>query len=647
MSRWNVANLAFYGTGGRRREIKFDLAAVNVITGASGTGKTAIIEAIDYCLGSTECGLPFFVRKHAEAVAVHWTNGDSDLIVGRRIPKAGRGTDQMFVKTGRNLSLAANTSTLEGPTNRETARAIIEKTFGIADVDDAAVAEKSSKGRATIRDVTPYLFLSGDVIISKVTLLHDLNRPEKARDIKATMPYFLGAVDQTSVLAGRRLKQLEAALARIERSAKAQQRSQGLLTERCMYLLTQAHGVGLVDEVPTSEESDESLLGRLKSLSANASTRREPSHDDQRGKLEGERRDLVTELQELRSTRQALRRTMNEASGYETAVSGQSHKLALVEHLKLDDGRCPVCEADNVPGRTMASQIRRSLAIVAEEVASVDVMRPRLQDHAGHVEGEIGRRTSRLRDIETQLSGLVRLEDEAAFVGSSLLERVRVVGRIDEFLDTTAKDFAPDLSEADSLLAEIDSLREKVDPQGRRDRLRDSENLIGTYATDMLGELPTVAPATDARILFTATPKLSIIEPTTRAALAMAEIGSDQNYLAMHLALSFSLQKLFQTLKAPVPGLIVIDQVSRPYYPEGEGGDEKGLAEMKSDDDRLAMQKIVKFLFEETARQAGLQVILIEHAYIDSDPQYVAAVKGRWTRSSGEKLIPSDWPERG
>ena len=77
MSRWNVFKIAFYGAGGRRRDIEFDLDTVNVITGASGTGKTAIIDAIDYCLGSKNCGLPFFVREHAEAVAVHWVMGDS------------------------------------------------------------------------------------------------------------------------------------------------------------------------------------------------------------------------------------------------------------------------------------------------------------------------------------------------------------------------------------------------------------------------------------------------------------------------------------------------------------------------------------------------------------------------------------------
>ncbi|MGG7539769.1 DUF3732 domain-containing protein [Rhizobium sp. Nf11,1] len=644
MNRWNVREIAFYGTGGRRRTLEFDVDKVNVITGASGTGKSAIIDAIDYCLGSKDCKLPFFVRNHAEAVAIHWAHGESDLIVGRKIPKAGSGTSQMFVKTGRNLELPKTSEGLQGPTNRDTARAMIEKTFGIQDTDDPAAAAKGEKGRATIRDVPPYLFLSGDVIISRATLLHDLNRPEKARDIKATIPYFLGAVDQPSVLAARTLRQLEAALAKIEREAKAQERSQSLLTQRSMALLTQAQGVGLVAELPSADASDEILLDQLAGVARSGVSSTDTRDSEARAALEEERRGLVSELQTLRGKRQMLKTTIREATGYETAVSGQSHKLRLIEHLKLDDGRCPVCDAENSAGQVMAEQIRNSLSIVANEVLAVDVMRPRLDSHSGHIENLIGSKYNRLREVEAQLSGLVRVEEESVKTGSLLQERARVVGRIDQFLETTAKDFQTASTDTTSLVSKIEELRDQVDPQARRERLRDAENMVSAFATEMLADLPTEVPATGSRVVFSSTLNLSLVEPSRRAVLAMAEIGSDQNYLSIHLALAFSLQKLFETISAPVPGLLVIDQISRPYYPKG--GDEKRLREMEKDDDQVAMQKIVRFLFDETARQTGLQVILIEHAYIEEDPEYVAAVKGRWTKASGVKLIPSDWPLR-
>nr|WP_248311337.1 DUF3732 domain-containing protein [Bosea sp. ASV33] len=208
----------------------------------------------------------------------------------------------------------------------------------------------------------------------------------------------------------------------------------------------------------------------------------------------------------------------------------------------------------------------------------------------------------------------------------------------------TAQDVEKQTENLDELERDIRLLKDLVDPEAKRDRIRYAETVIGDYATAMLTDLPTEVPVTGARLMFHATPKVTIVEKKHRAVLSLAEIGSDQNYLAIHLALSFSLQKHFQDIEAPVPGLLVIDQISRPYYPEG--GDEKSLADMAKDSDRLAMRKIIRFLFEEIARQQGLQIILLEHAYIEDDPEYVGAVRGRWTLKTGEKLIPTDWPSR-
>lgn len=527
MNRWNVREIAFYSTDGRHRTIEFDIGKVNVITGASGTGKSAIIDAIDYCLGSKSCKLPFFVRNHAETAAVHWTDGDSDLIVARKIPKAGSGTSQMYVQTGRNLKLPDSSEGLEGPTNRDTARALIEKTFGIHDTDDPAVATRTDKGRATIRDVPPYLFLSGDVIISRETLLHDLHRPEKARDIKATIAYFLGAVDQESILAARRLRQLEAALARTERETRAQERSQSLLTQRSMALLTQAQGVGLVSEIPSPNVSDVGLLDQLTEIADNGVTSEDSRGSEAREILEEERRELVSDLQTLRRKRQMLRQTIREAAGYETSVSGQSHKLRLVEHLKLDEGRCPVCNSNNNAGKVIAEQIRKSLSIVANEALVVDGIRPRLDEHSSHIENLIEVKYSRLREVEAQLSGLIQIEGEAAKSGSAPQERARVVGRIDQFLETTVKDFQTGSTDTVSLVSQIDNLRDRVDPQARRERLRDAENMVSAFATEMLADLPTEVPATGSRIVFSSTPNLSLIEPSRRTVLSMTEVGSN------------------------------------------------------------------------------------------------------------------------
>lgn len=92
MTRWNIASIFFLGTSGQRREVTLEPGTMNIITGASGTGKSTLIKAIDYCLGSSKCELPVHVRRRSLAVGLKWVAGQQEMIVGRLIPPDGQAT---------------------------------------------------------------------------------------------------------------------------------------------------------------------------------------------------------------------------------------------------------------------------------------------------------------------------------------------------------------------------------------------------------------------------------------------------------------------------------------------------------------------------------------------------------------------------
>ncbi|WP_295911295.1 AAA family ATPase [uncultured Alistipes sp.] len=50
-----IKNIILYKDAERKRILPFDLGKVNIITGESKSGKTALINIVDYCLGSKEC----------------------------------------------------------------------------------------------------------------------------------------------------------------------------------------------------------------------------------------------------------------------------------------------------------------------------------------------------------------------------------------------------------------------------------------------------------------------------------------------------------------------------------------------------------------------------------------------------------------
>ena len=50
-----LAKLILYNQDGEVRELLFRTGALNILTGASKTGKSAIIDIVDYCTGRGEC----------------------------------------------------------------------------------------------------------------------------------------------------------------------------------------------------------------------------------------------------------------------------------------------------------------------------------------------------------------------------------------------------------------------------------------------------------------------------------------------------------------------------------------------------------------------------------------------------------------
>jgi hypothetical protein len=52
-----IEKLILYSRTGEIRELRFKTGHLNILTGASKTGKSAIIDIVDYCTGRGECNV--------------------------------------------------------------------------------------------------------------------------------------------------------------------------------------------------------------------------------------------------------------------------------------------------------------------------------------------------------------------------------------------------------------------------------------------------------------------------------------------------------------------------------------------------------------------------------------------------------------
>lgn len=654
MKRWNIASIFFLGQEGRSRQVPFG-PGLNIITGASGTGKSALIKAVDYCLGSSACELPAHVRRRSIAVGVKWVAGDHEMIVGRIIPPVGQNTShKMFATAGRNLSIPERVEDFEGPVPLMSGRAFLERAFGIGDLPGEPDEFGRTRGKATIRHITPYMFVTKEVIYSEQVLLHGLEQSDKAPDIIATIPYFLRATDEASVVNERRLRALQRQLEREEVRNRTRATADSAMRARAFSLLAEAERLDLAT-VPPVDVPDAALLAPLADLASGSSRTAVPSEVELTS-LNEQRRNILARLSEARRQAQAAQLAIRDVAGYETTIQRQKEKLQLAEHLKLGqvDHVCPVCAQPSDMGTQAAMALRATLEKVRGESAAVERVKPRLIDYDGDVAKQIDRLRRELALVDDRIQSWFRQSEESQRFADSAQARAYLVGRVSFFFETMADEARPQLIDLNVLKDQIRELEGLVDRHARMARLRLAERKIAEYASAAFALLPTIEPCVGSELDFSATePEVSVIEADSGAILQMSDVGSDQNYLAIHIALSFALQHYLEKVRSPVPGVLIFDQISRPYFPsKGEDRDELAISADETvegdeeDEDIRAMRQHVDFLFAETKRREELQVILIEHAYFADDPRYVRATRERWTRASGKGLVPSDWPVR-
>ena len=52
---FNINSITIYSSDGDQRRVTFKRSGLNIVTGQSKTGKSSLIDIIDYCLGRSEC----------------------------------------------------------------------------------------------------------------------------------------------------------------------------------------------------------------------------------------------------------------------------------------------------------------------------------------------------------------------------------------------------------------------------------------------------------------------------------------------------------------------------------------------------------------------------------------------------------------
>lgn len=336
--------IVLYHGDGRVRRLNFKPGALNIVTGQSETGKSALLTIIDYCLGRSEMNVPVGIISSTVAwYGSLWEiegTGPQALraFVGR--PKLADGAKSSTVAM---LEMAVG---LEPPafddlrSNTDTTQLRIQLGRRIG-IEESAVDRsfgRSNEGmEANLGHAALLCLQSQSEVANQALMFHRQGEVGIEQSLRDTIPYFLGAVPRDQARKRAQLREARRALARIQESYDKAALDASTIDAELGALLTEARSVGLLPQPASPVDGDdpevstrEQVLGML----ADARSGVEPTVDvsdtaqqDNLDRLQADRERLNRDLRDALDERDLLLKESRAANEVASAFDQQRGRL--------------------------------------------------------------------------------------------------------------------------------------------------------------------------------------------------------------------------------------------------------------------------------------------------------------------------------
>lgn len=636
--------------GDEPRVVKFEPGMVNVISGASKTGKSSVIPIIDYCLGSEKCAIPVgVIREKCSWFGILVDTLEGQKLLARREPGGLKASGEMLLLEGPVVEVP---SVITGKNqNVDYVKAVLNRLSGLSNLQFEPGTEERFKSRVSFRDLMAFLFQPQNIIANPDVLFFKADTTEHREKLKTIFPYVLGAVSPELLQARHDLDRLTRLLRRKEGELRARQDTGASWQREGFAWARLAIEYGLLPVktvVPDDWPSTVDLLREALRSDAKSATPTLASMDiimSRLTELRAVESKLTMTLNQSRQRLHELRRLDESSDEYRDGLRIQRDRLGLSTWIRDLSSEHPTAVLEpSEAGRARVDQLCQALEGIELRLRSYP-----------EVAESLGKETLRQREVvDTVLSDLaaVRAEirtlegqsDEARIVTTRGEEISRFLGRLQEALRLyDAADISSELNhEISSLRAEVDRLAKLVSEHEIGRKLENALNTIQDICSRLIPKLDGEWPDAPIRLIIQDL-TVKVIRETRDDFLW--EIGSGANWLAYHVALSLALQGYFLRLpQHPVPALLVYDQPSQVYFPArraGKSADDE-LDPAWNNEDVLAVRKVFALLDSITRKTKGrLQIIVLDHANEEvwGELKNVHLVE-EWR---GKGLVPETW----
>jgi len=638
-----IVKIILYSKQGEVRELDFRLGRLNIITGASKTGKSAIVDIVDYCTGRSECLVADGrIRDHVAWYAILFQLGEGQIFVARRNPGSGERTNgDVYLERGSSISIPAASNLVKNTTVNALEK-FLGAAIGISENENRPSGFTRPPLEATFRHALLFCIQDQNDIDSKQRLFHRQGEDFMSTAIKDTLPYFLGAYDEDHLLKQAHLDQARRDLRILERQIRDVEVVDTNSFPRARALMDEAKGIGLIDDRVTAT-TYEATLDILKRAATESVLRDEMVIADENeilASLRAERQGLRNELEQVNAEIRSTRNFTTESNGYEREAKEQRARLSSVGLMQADGdhNECPVCKSHLAEPVPTVNQINDALKTLSLQLETVEAENPRLLQRLASLETEAGLIQQRLQENQQRIAARVKENELLKTQQDAYILQARTVGKITQYVESVS---TPETSNSlrtqlDLARSRVSVLEQELDPETARERLDTFLNFVGRYMTDYSTRLDLEHRGSQLRLDIR---NLTVIADTLSGPVPLFRMGSGENWVGYHVLAHLALHKWFRQKERPVPGFLFFDQPSQAHYPPEKDVD--GSIDALANEDQTAVTELFQLIYSVANDIAPeLQVIVMDHADLKTD-WFAESVTARWR--GNEKLIPETW----
>jgi len=635
--------------------VTFEPEKVNVITGVSRTGKSAIIPIIDYCLASSDCFIPIdVIRDYVSWYGVVFQTETEEILISRKVPDGNIVSNDFYLSRGSVVSIP--TKIKEANERAEGVKHILNTISSVPYFSlEGEDTIKSYQARLGFRDLMALVFQTQDLVANQNILFYKTHTHEHRERLRNWFPFILGAEDINILIARQRLQAVEKRLKKLRREFDKDKAVSDSWMANLLGHINVAKEYGLFNEEILDVSNSEDLL-----LAANYILEHIPEHSQTKLKdiekankemieLEVEEERLSTEIGIVKKRFNDVKLLKSGLIDYGNSVRKRVDRLHIsqwMEDIASESQVCPVCgNSEHQNSTAELEKISSAFKMYEAESKNVAEIPTSFLREEERIKLELENLLEQKKKYQKRFDLLLSRDKKAQeefqrrknmfiFLGhlKASMERFESLGDGSEFQ-----------KEISSLEKEYSSLNELIDHNSVQRRLdgataKISQGILNHLKTlDVESKYRKVAPKFSVKDL-----NISVLSNDDHWHF-LAEVGSASNWVSFHLALMCSLQEYFlEQNTSCVPSFVIFDQPSQVYFPKIKGDDVENDPQYE-DEDVVAVKSMFKTLAKSVlANEGAWQCIILDHAdsSIYGDIEGVHEV-AEWRK--GDKLIPKEW----